>query len=115
MKRLLNALSWKQGLSILIAAGAVVAGLAAFANWSQERDFRPLYSALSPEDAGAVLAKVKESGSEFRLSENGTVVLVPSARVAELRLQLAAAGVPKSGRLGYELFDKTNFGASDFA
>ncbi len=49
------------------------------------------------------------------MSENGTSVLVPSARVAELRLQLAAAGVPKSGRIGYELFDKTNFGASDFA
>ena len=115
MKRLLNALTWKQCLSILIAAAAVVAGLVAFSRWNQERDFRPLYSALSPEDAGAIIAKVRESGSEFRLSESGTVVLVPSAKVAELRLQLAAAGIPKSGRIGFELFDKTNFGASDFA
>ena len=115
MKRLLSALSWKQGLSILIVAGAVVAGLVGFSRWHAERDFRPLYSALSAEDAGAVLAKVRESGTEFRLTGNGTVVEVPSAKVAELRLQLAAAGVPKSGRIGYELFDKTNFGASDFA
>jgi flagellar M-ring protein FliF len=115
MKRLLNTLTWKQCLSIVIAAGAVVAVLVAFSRWNQERDFRPLYSALSPEDAGAIVAKVRESGSEFRLSENGTVVLVPSAKVAELRLQLAAAGIPKSGRIGFELFDKTNFGASDFA
>ncbi len=115
MKRLLNTLTWKQCLSILIAAGAVVAGLVAFSRWNQERDFRPLYSALSPEDAGAILAKVRESGSEFRLSDNGTAVLVPSGKVAELRLQLAAAGIPKSGRIGFELFDKTNFGASDFA
>jgi flagellar M-ring protein FliF len=115
MKRLLNALTWKQSLSILIVAGAVVACLVAFSRWNQERDFRPLYSALSPEDAAAILAKVRESGSEFRLSDNGTVVLVPSAKVAELRLQLAAAGIPKSGRIGFELFDKTNFGASDFA
>src|SRR5579864_3303547 len=115
MKRLLNTLTWKQGLSILIVAGGVVAGLVAFSRWNQERDFRPLYSALSTEDAAAVLAKVRESGSEFRLSDNGTVVLVPSAKVAELRLQLAAAGVPKSGRIGFGLFDKTNFGASDFA
>jgi flagellar M-ring protein FliF len=115
MKRLLNTLTWKQCLSIVIAAGAVVAVLVAFSRWNQERDFRPLYSALSPEDAGAIIAKVRESGSEFRLSENGTVVLVPSAKVAELRLQLAAAGIPKSGRIGFELFDKTNFGASDFA
>lgn len=115
MKRLLNTLTWKQCLSILIAAGAVVAGLVAFSRWNQERDFRPLYSELAAEDAGAIVAKVRESGTEFRLSENGTVVLVPSAKVAELRLQLAAAGIPKSGRIGFELFDKTNFGASDFA
>ena len=115
MKRLLNTLTWKQCLSILIAAGAVVGALVAFSRWNQDRDFRPLYSALSAEDAAAILAKVRESGSEFRLSDNGTVVLVPSARVAELRLQLAAAGIPKSGRIGFELFDKTNFGASDFA
>ena len=85
-----------------------------FSRWNHERDFRPLYSSLAPEDAAAVLAKVRESGSEFRLSENGSVVLVPSARVAELRLQMAAAGLPKSGRIGFELFDKSNFGASDF-
>ena len=93
-----------------------MAGLVAFSRGgNQERDFRPLYSALAPEDAAAVLAKVRESGTEFRLADNGTVVLVPSGKVAELRLQLAAAGVPKSGRIGFELFDKTNFGASDFA
>src|SRR5580658_3048019 len=115
VKRLLEALSWKQILSILVVAGGVVAALTLFSRWNRERDFRPLYSELSQEDAGAVLAKVKESGSDFRLSENGTAVLVPSARIAELRLQLAAVGVPKSGRIGFELFDKSNFGASDFS
>jgi flagellar M-ring protein FliF len=114
IKRLLESLSWKQILSLVLAAGAVIGALTLAARWNRERDFRPLYSALSAEDAGAVLAKVRESGSEYRLSDNGAAVLVPSARVAELRLQLASAGIPKSGRIGYELFDKTNFGMSDF-
>ena len=114
-KRIFDTLSWKQMLSILVLAGAVAAGLATFSHWNRERDYRPLYSELSPEDAAAVLAKVRESGSDFRLSDNGASVLVPSGKVAELRLQLAAAGVPKSGRIGFELFDKANFGASDFA
>jgi len=114
LKRLLASLSWKQMLSLALAAGAVITALALFSHWNRERDFRPLFSQLSPEDAGAVLAKVRESGVEYRLSDNGSSVLVPSSKVAELRLQLAAAGVPKSGRIGYELFDKTNFGASDF-
>jgi len=115
MKRLLDSLNWKQKISLLVVAGLVVAGLFSLSRWNRERDFRPLYTSLSPEDAGAVLAKIRESGAEYRLAENGSSVLVPSARVAELRLQLAAAGVPKSGRMGFELFDKTNFGASDFA
>ena len=115
MKRLFDSLTWKQILSIVVVAGGVIAGLVSLSRWNQERDFRPLYSSLSPEDAAAVLTKVKEGGTEFRISDNGTSVLVPSAKVAELRLQLAAAGIPKSGRIGFELFDKTNFGASDFA
>jgi flagellar M-ring protein FliF len=115
MKRLFDSLTWKQILSIVLIAGGVIAGLVSLSHWNQERDFRPLYSSLAPEDAAAVLTKVKEAGTEFRISDNGTSVLVPSTKVAELRLQLAAAGIPKSGRIGYELFDKTNFGASDFA
>jgi flagellar M-ring protein FliF len=115
MKQILESLTRKQILSIVIVAAGVIAGLISLSHWNQERDFRPLYGSLSAEDAAAVLAKVRESGTDFRLSDNGTSVLVPSAKVAELRLQLAAAGVPKSGRIGFELFDKANFGASDFA
>jgi len=115
MKRLIDSLTWKQILSIVVVAGGVIAGLVSLSRWNQERDFRPLYSSLSPEDAAAVLTKVREAGTEFRLSDNGTTVLVPSGKVAEVRLQLASAGIPKSGRIGFELFDKTNFGASDFA
>ena len=115
MKRLLDRLNWKQMVSLVVVAGAVMAGLVSLSHWNRERDFRPLYTSLSPEDAGAVLARIREGGTDFRLAENGSSVLVPADKVAELRLQLAAAGVPKSGRIGYELFDKTNFGASDFA
>ncbi|MCE5310508.1 MAG: flagellar M-ring protein FliF [Acidobacteriales bacterium] len=112
--RLIGNLTLRQRVTIIAAAAVVVAGLIMFSRWSHERDFRPLYTSLSPEDGGAVVAKLKETGVEYRLSENGTTVMVPSARVAELRLQMAAAGLPKSGRMGFELFDKTNFGATDF-
>ena len=64
--------------------------------------------------AGA-LGKLKEAGAEFRLANNGATILVPSARVDELRLSLARDGLPKSGRIGFEIFDKTNFGVTEFA
>ena len=114
LKKLLLSLTVKQRISLGMAALAIVGGLYSLSHWNRERDFKPLYSGLSPEDAAAVLAKVREGGMEFRLSENGSSVLVPSEKVAEMRLSLAAAGIPKSGRIGFELFDKTNFGTSDF-
>src|SRR5207237_10666214 len=86
----------------------------AFVRWKRESDFRPLYVTLASEDAGAVVQKLKEGGVDYRLSENGASVLVPSAKVAEMRLEMASAGLPKSGRIGFELFDKTNFGATEF-
>jgi flagellar M-ring protein FliF len=114
IKRLITSLSLQQRIFIGVAAALVIGAVIAAASWARERDFRPLYTNLSPEDAGVVVAKVHENGTEYRLAANGTTVLVPSAKVDELRLQLAAAGIPKTGRIGYELFDKTNFGATDF-
>src|SRR5215472_15069027 len=114
LTQLWNRLTWPQRLAILASTAAVIGGLLALNRWNQERDFKPLLSGLAPEDAGTVTAKLRELGVEYRLSEEGSMVLVPSERVAESRLQLASAGLPKSGRIGFELFDKTNFGASEF-
>src|SRR5580658_4352809 len=115
LKKLLARLTIGQKLSIVAAAVVVATALFGFAKWRHEQDFRPLYTGLAAEDAGAVVQKLKETGTEFRLSENGSTVLAPAARLAELRLQLAASGLPKSGRIGFELFDKTSFGMTDFA
>ncbi len=114
LKQLWEGLSWAQRIWILVAALAVGGGITVFSRWNQERDFKPLFSNLAPEDAGALVAKLKESAIEYRLADNGASILVPSASVAEARLAMASAGLPKSGRIGFELFDKTNFGASDF-
>src|SRR5579872_5522176 len=114
-KRLAGNFSVAQKVTMAIVAILVVAGVYALTNWERERDFRPLYNSLAPEDASVIVQKLKESGTQFRLSNNGTTVSVPEDRVAELRLEMAGAGVPKSGRIGFEIFDKTNFGMTDFA
>lgn len=114
IKNLLGSLNTRQRVYILAAVVLVIGGLYAFTNWKREQDFRPLYSGLAPEDGNAVLQKLRETGTEYRLSDNGTTILVPSERVAEARLQVAGAGLPKSGRVGFELFDKSSFGITEF-
>jgi flagellar M-ring protein FliF len=114
LSTLLAGLSARQKVSIAIAALLTVAGIVSFTRWKHEGDFRPLYTSMAPEDASGVVQKLRETGVEYRLSENGSAVLVPDAKIAESRLALAAAGLPKTGRIGFELFDKTNFGTTEF-
>jgi flagellar M-ring protein FliF len=112
-RNLVSGMSMAQRISIVAVTLLAGAGIAALVHYRTESDFRPLYTAMAPEDAAPVVQKLRESGVEYRLADNGGTVLVPSARLAESRLTLAGAGLPKSGRIGFELFDKTTFGSTE--
>jgi len=109
-----NSLSMAQRLSLVIVPLLLCAAALGIVRWKHENDFRPLYTSLSPEDASALVQKMREAGIEYRLDETGSSISVSSGRVAEARLALAGAGLPRTGRIGFELFDKGNLGASDF-
>jgi flagellar M-ring protein FliF len=115
LQTLWSGLSLRQKTTVLLSALLAGAGLWALQRWSVERDFRPVYSEMTNEEAGAVVARLRGMNVPYRLDATGTTVLVPAARVAETRLQLASSGLPRNGRLGFELFDQTRFGATEFA
>jgi flagellar M-ring protein FliF len=115
VKKLLGALNPRQLATIALVALAVVAGVIAFSRWQHDSAMRPLYTGLAPEDANAIVQKLHESGVDYKISNNGTELLAPEDKVPELRLQMAGLGLPKTGRIGFEIFDKTNFGITDFA
>ena len=83
LRQLLASLTGKQKITIIAVAALVIGGMYSFLQWNRERDFKPLYSNLAQEDAAAVLVKVRESGTEFRLEDGGGTVMVPSGKVAE--------------------------------
>ena len=114
MKKILANLSLPQRITIGVVVVLVAVGIYGLVHWRREASFRPLFTGLAPEDAAGIVQKLKESGIDYRLPENGGVVLVPSSAVAETRIALAAAGLPKTGRIGFELFDKANLGATEF-
>lgn len=115
LRELFLRLTMRQRILIGGVAILVIGGLFGLRNWQTERNFKTLFQDLSAEDAGMVLARLKEAATEFRLENGGKTIKVPSERVDELRIQMASAGLPKSGRIGFELFDKPNFGTSEFA
>jgi len=114
-KKLLSALTPRQLVTILIVAIAVAGGVMGFSRWERESGLKPLYTGLSPEDASAIVQKLHEGGFDYKITSNGTELLAPEDKVPELRLEMAGLGLPKTGRIGFEIFDKTNFGITDFA
>ena len=114
-KKLFGALTPRQLATIVIVAIAVVGGVMGFSRWERESGMRPLYTGLAPEDASAIVQKMHEGGVDYRITNNGTELLAPEDKVPELRLEMAGLGLPKTGRIGFEIFDKTNFGITDFA
>ena len=107
-------LTLRQKLTIAAVAILALVGLSYTMRWRKEQDFKTLYTGLAPEDSAAVVQKIKESGTEYRLSDAGDMISVPSSRLADLRIELAGAGLPKTGRIGFEIFDKSNLGATEF-
>lgn len=73
-----------------------------------------LFADIDPEAASDIVTKLKTQKVEYRIDAGGRAIRVPEARVDELRLQFAAQGLPQSGRIGFEIFDKTQFGATEF-
>ena len=73
-----------------------------------------LYSNLSTKDSGLIIEQLKERKVPYQLSGGGSVIKVPDNQVAELRTELAAAGLPEGGGVGFEIFDKTSLSTTDF-
>jgi len=81
--------------------------------WLPKQDYQVLYSNLSAEDAGSVINKLKEKKVPYQVKDNA--IYVPSEKVHELRLELAAQGIPSGGGVGFEIFDKTQIGLTEFS
>ena len=111
---MLSKFSINQRMIILIALAGSVAGLIALTLWTQQPDMQVLFTNLNGEDAAAIIDKLKETKVPYETTGGGATVLVPSAQVHDLRLQLATQGLPHGGGVGFEIFDRTSIGMSEF-
>jgi len=101
--------------TLLVGAVAVVAIVAlALAALRGGREWRYAFSNLSPEDGPEVAAQLQAAGIPFRLEADGAALAVPAEKIHDVRLLLAAAGLPRGGGVGFELFDRSDLGISEF-
>ena len=82
--------------------------------WSQAPEYRVLFSNYSDRDGGAITASLDQMGVKYKFSEGGSAILVPAEQIHDLRLKLAAQGLPKGGNVGFELLENQKLGVSQF-
>ena len=102
-----------QRVSVVAATFLLVAGLAAAAFWSSRTDYALLYTGLSDAESAKVVAALGDAKVAYQMGSGGTV-LVPADKVYSVRAQLALKNIPQGDGVGYEIFDRQNFGISDF-
>ena len=98
-----------------VVSGILIAALAGGLLWYGLRtDWRTLYAGLEPDDARQVGLVLTQAQITFEPTADGTGIRVPAAQLDKARLATAAKGTVKSGRLGFEIFDKPNWVGSEF-
>lgn len=100
---------------VIAAALSTLTIIGILVYYTSQSDYGVLFSDLKPTDAQSIIEKLKAANVPYSLTNGGTTISVPTEKVAELRLKMAADGVLSGGHVGFDLFDKTNFGTTDFA
>ena len=114
LKRLWSELGLNQKVSLSIATLAVVAAMGGLLMWSSNPSMTLLYGRVDPKEMGDVVEVLEENGIPYRLEQGGTSIFAPKDQIGRMRMQMASRGVPSGGGVGFEIFDRTNFGISDF-
>lgn len=112
-RAMFGSLGQKRLVGIVLIFLAVVVGLVGTTYWASQPTWALLATDVDPEGMNGVVERLKTLKVPFSLDPGGRTVRVDAARVDELRMQLAADGLPASGRIGFELFDRTTFGATE--
>ena len=107
-------LSTPKRISLVSLTSLVLVAFLLVALIGNHKNYAYIYTNLEPQDAAAIVEKLKATQVPYRLDADGRGILVPEERIAPLRLELASSGLPRGGGVGLEIFDKNQLGATEF-
>ncbi len=109
-----NRLTARQKIAGAAAIAVSIALLTGVWLWSKQPNYAVLFSGLAEKDGGAIIAALQAQNVPFKVTDNGSAILVPAQQAAELRLRMASQGLPKGGSVGFELMEGNRIGISQF-
>ena len=109
-----NGFTMAQKTLAIIGVAVLVLGGVALTTWLTKPSYAPLFSALAPADASAIVTQLKTDNIPYQLVNGGSTILVPDSSVYDQRLKAASAGLPASTAAGYTLLDSMGVTSSEF-
>jgi flagellar M-ring protein FliF len=114
LRQLTGAMSARQLITLGLAFVAAVGVVIGASRWLNAPDYRVLFADMEPEEAARVEADLQSQKVAYQLGSGGRDISVPQTDLDRLRLHFTSSGVPSSGRIGFEIFDRTAFGQTEF-
>ncbi|MEH6461568.1 flagellar basal-body MS-ring/collar protein FliF [Chitinimonas sp. JJ19] len=114
LSQLWNKLDSRARMGFSLGVVLILGLTAALAWWTLRQDEGVLFSGLSPQDASAMVAELDRMKQPYRLDHDGSTILVPAETVHRIRLQLMGQDIPLHGTVGFELFNNSDFGMTEF-
>lgn len=101
--------------ALMVGAFAIVVATVAIGNWAMTKEYEALFTGLAEQDASTMVAELDRMKIPYRLEDGGRRILVPQELVHKTRLQLVGKNLPLHGAVGFEIFNNTDFGMTEFA
>ena len=112
--RIWGDLGINQKVSLGMAFMGVIIAMGFLSMWSGQPKLQLLYSKIEPQEMSEIVSIIEGQKIAYEVGAGGTSIMAASNKVHSLRMQLANQGLPTGGGVGFEIFDKGNFGISDF-
>ncbi|PID27759.1 MAG: flagellar M-ring protein FliF [Candidatus Cloacimonadota bacterium] len=101
----------------MVLGSLIVLTLAVFIwliTWTLKVDYSLLYGNLEAEQAGKIIEKLEELNIQYKYSDGGKTIMIPADKIYDTRIKLASEGIANKTGTGFEIFDKTNIGMTEF-
>jgi flagellar M-ring protein FliF len=110
-----NDLTSTQKAGLVVGALIIVALAAVVITRTLNEPYAVLFSELEDKDAGRVITQLESMKRSYKLGDSGSSILVPASEVHDVRIRLMSSDIPLAGGVGFEIFDDTGFGMTEFA
>ena len=114
LRTIWSQLGLNQRVTIAASTLALMIGLGFLVFYTSQASYSLLYGRLDESEAAKVITFLEESKIPYQVGRSGGSIMVPADKVHSTRMQLASKGIPSGDGVGFEIFDRSNFGISDF-